>query len=116
MNILLNFLFLFIGYLVSAFGCCQILMTLRVSIPITLEIKKEAPEKNISKLCILFVFTILIWLLILFISTALTYFFTKRISAYLIGFVLALILVFPNTGKTANNVNDFFETYTHLFQ
>lgn len=116
MNILLNFLFFFIGYFVSALGCCQILMTLRVSLPITIAIKKESSEKRISQLCILFIFTLFIWLLILFVATALTYFFTQRIGAYLIGFVLALIFVFPNTGKSENNINDFFATYARHFE
>ena len=116
MNLFLNLLFFFIGYFVSAFGCCQILMTLRVSLPITIAIKKESSEIKVSKLYILFIFTLFIWLLILFAATALTHFFTQRIGAYLIGFVLALIFVFPNTGKNENNINDFFVTYNRYFE
>lgn len=115
MWILLGFIFALIGFLVGTLGIAQIFTIIRVAIPMSISLKKDFNNKSFVPLYLQFLYTILLWLIIIGIITFLVYTKTHQIGEYLTGFLFAAIITIPHTNATPENIEEFYKAYSRFF-
>ena len=111
MDIVLNIIFVILGFLVGCFGMAQILTAIRFAKPFIKELESVTTinssiiNKKLNK-------TILVWVFIILLCfLAVYYFILFRLIAFLIGFVIVTFAVYGHCGKTEQNITDFLSAY-----
>lgn len=111
LQIILNLVFGGIAYLIGVFGFSNILIITRFAAPFTKHLEKNRFKVD-RRIYGQFNITRVIWLVILLgLLAAVYWFFKYRFIAFVIGYILAIISCWKQTGATQANFSEYLKNY-----